>query len=191
MKSSPRFALFTSWLLNTIMWCVEIVASFFSGSTALLADSLDFFSDGVNYFSSLFALGKGKKTHDTLGKIKGYYMLVMGIVILIWSIFKLFYGWIPHGETMTVIGFFALAVNLLSTFLLIKFQNRSLDLQAVWLCTRNDALGNILIIIAWYATVYFNSAIPDIAVSLFMSVLIIQSGFSIIQKWADHHGHQH
>lgn len=166
------------------------MASFFSGSTALLADSLDFFSDGVNYFSSLFALKKGKKTHDTLGKIKGYYMLIMGLVILIWSIFKYFYGWLPHGETMSLIGFFALVVNLVSTFLLIKFQNRSLDLQAVWLCTRNDALGNILIIIAGYATVYFSSALPDIAVSLFMGVLIFKSGLSIIQT-GENHEHQH
>lgn len=190
MKSSPRFALLVSWLLNILMWCAEIVTSFFSGSTALLADSLDFFSDGVNYFSSLFALKKGKKTHDTLGKIKGYYMLIMGLVILIWSIFKYFYGWVPHGETMSLIGFFALVVNLVSTFLLIKFQNRSLDLQAVWLCTRNDALGNILIIIAGYATVYFSSALPDIAVSLFMGVLIFKSGLSIIQT-GENHEHQH
>jgi Co/Zn/Cd efflux system component len=166
------------------------VASFFSGSTALLADSLDFFSDGVNYFSSLFALKKGKKTHDKLGKIKGYYMFIMGIIILVWSVFKYFYGWIPHGGTMSVIGFFALTVNLLSSFLLVKFQNRSLDLQAVWLCTRNDALGNILIIIAGYATVYFSSALPDIAVSLFMGILILKSGLLIIQKGEDH-GHQH
>ncbi len=57
-------------------------------------------------------------------------------------------GWIPKGEVMTAIGFLALVVNLLSTWLLQKFQNNSLDLRAVWLCTRNDALGNILIIIA-------------------------------------------
>lgn len=91
---------------------------------------------------------------------------------------------------MTTIGFFALVVNLLSTWLLQKFQNNSLDLRAVWLCTRNDALGNILIIIAGYLTLYFSSPIPDMLVSLFMGVLILQSGFSIVHG-REEHGHTH
>lgn len=77
-------------------------------------------------------------------------MIVLGTGVLVWACWKYMNGWIPDGEVMTAIGFLALVVNLLSTWLLQKFQNNSLDLRAVWLCTRNDAIGNILIIIAGY-----------------------------------------
>ena len=186
MKSSPKIALIIAGSMNLLMGIVEIIASFFSSSSALLADSLDFFVDGVNYFSSLFILGKNTKIHEQVGKIKGYLMLLLGIGILIWASFKYINGWIPKGEVMTTIGFLALIVNLLSTWLLQKFQNNSLDLRAVWLCTRNDALGNILIIIAGYLTLYLASPIPDIVVSIFMGVLISQSGLSIVQGRGGH-----
>lgn len=190
MKSSPKFVLIVAGSMNFLMGIIEIVASFFSSSSALFADSLDFFVDGVNYFSSLFILKKGRKIHEQVGKIKGYLMSFLGIGILVWASFKYINGWIPKGEVMTAIGFLALVVNLLSTWLLQKFQNNSLDLRAVWLCTRNDALGNILIIIAGYLTLYFSSPIPDMLVSLFMGVLILQSGISIIQG-QEGHGHLH
>ncbi len=177
--------------MNLMMGFVEIIASFFSSSSSLFADSLDFFVDGMNYFSSLFILKKSKKTHEQVGKVKGYIMILFGFGILIWATSKYINGWVPRGEIMTTIGFLALAVNLISTWLLQKFQNNSLDLRAVWLCTRNDALGNILIIIAGYLTLYFVSAVPDILVSLFMGVLIFKSWFSIIQDGNQNHNHIH
>jgi Co/Zn/Cd efflux system component len=191
MKSSPKKALIIAGVMNLTMGFVELIASFLSSSSALLADSLDFFVDGVNYFSSLFILKKSKQTHETVGKIKGYLMLLLGIGVLVWAGFKYINGWIPRGEVMTAIGFLALIINLLSTWLLQKFQNNSLDLRAVWLCTRNDALGNILIILAGYATVYFWSVLPDIFVSIFMGILIVKSGFDIVKGREAKHNHTH
>ncbi len=181
----------TAGSLNLLMGIIEIIASFFSSSSALFADSLDFFVDGVNYFSSLFILKKSTKTHEKVGKIKWYLMMLLGIGILVWASFKYVNGWIPKGEVMTVIGFLALVVNLLSTWLLQKFQNNSLDLLAVWLCTRNDALGNILIIIAGHLTLYFASPIPDMIVSIFMGILILKSGISIVRAGYEWHHHFH
>lgn len=177
--------------MNLVMGLVEIIASFFSSSSALFADSLDFFVDGVNYFSSLFILRKSKKTHEQVGKVKGYLMILFGFGILLWASFKYVNGWVPRGEIMTTIGFLALIVNILSTWLLQRFQNTSLDLRAVWLCTRNDALWNILIIIAGYLTLYFSSSIPDILVSLFMGIVIVKSGLSIIRVGDKWHNHSH
>jgi Co/Zn/Cd efflux system component len=191
MKSSPKIALIVAGSLNFMMGFVEIVASFFSSSSALFADSLDFFVDGANYFSSFFILKKSKRTHQNVWKIKGYLMIVLGTGVLVWACWKYMNGWIPDGEVMTAIGFLALVVNLLSTWLLQKFQNNSLDLRAVWLCTRNDAIGNILIIIAGYWTLRFASPIPDILVSLFMGVLIFRSGVSIVRGGHDAHDHAH
>lgn len=168
--------------VNLLMGFVEIIASFYSLSSSLFADSLDFFVDGINYFSSLIILKKSKEIHERAGFLKGYIMILFGLGIFVWSVFKYLHGWVPRGEIMTNISLLALIVNLFSTWILQKFQNDSLDLRAVWLCTRNDALGNMLIMIAGYLTLYFSSPFPDIFVSLFMGIVIVRSGFDIIKS---------
>ena len=92
---------------------------------------------------------------------------------------------------MTVIGFLALIVNIVSTVLLSKYQDNSLDIRAVWLCTRNDAINNILIIIAGFLTILFSSIYPDIIVSIWMGGIAIWSGASILRDGNHHHGHNH
>ena len=95
-------------------------------------------------------------------------MIITGIVIFGWIGYKFSIGWIPSGYTMTVIGFVALFINILSTFILARYQNDSLDIRAVWLCTRNDAINNVLIIMAGFATIRYTSMYPDILVSIWM-----------------------
>lgn len=109
-------------------------------------------------------------------------MVVTGIIIFLWIIYKYSIGWIPHGETMTIIGFFALMVNIVSTIILAKYQDNSLDIRAVWLCTRNDAINNILIIIAGFLTTMFSSIYPDIVVSIWMGAIALWSGVTIIRE---------
>jgi Co/Zn/Cd efflux system component len=92
---------------------------------------------------------------------------------------------------MTIIGVFALIVNIVSTILLSKYQDNSLDIRAVWLCTRNDAINNILIIIAGFLTIIFPSIYPDIIVSIWMGGIALWSGVSIIRDGGSHHGHNH
>jgi Co/Zn/Cd efflux system component len=92
---------------------------------------------------------------------------------------------------MTVIGVFALVVNIVSTILLSKYQDNSLDIRAVWLCTRNDAINNILIIIAGFLTMIFSSIYPDIIVSIWMGGIALWSGLSIIRAGNCHHGCNH
>jgi len=93
---------------------------------------------------------------------------------------------------MSTVGILALLVNLLSTWLLQKFQNNSLDLRAVWLCTKNDAIGNVLIILAGYLTLSFHSIYPDIIVSMFIGYLVLRSGISIVRSGHDDcHNHCH
>mgnify|MGYP000998628135 FL=1 len=88
---------------------------------------------------------------------------------------------------MTIIGVFALLVNIVSTILLSKYQDNSLDIRAVWLCTRNDAINNILIIIAGFLTIIFSSIYPDIIVSIWMGGIALWSGVSIIRDGGSHH----
>lgn len=176
---------------NISMGIVEIISGILSGSSSLILDALDFLFDGANYFSSIYALDKTDAIKTLFWRIKGYIMIITGITIFWWITYKYSIWWIPHGETMTVIGFLALMVNIVSTVLLSKYQDNSLDIRAVWLCTRNDAINNILIIIAGFLTILFSSIYPDILVSIWMGWLAIWSGASILRDGNDHHGHSH
>lgn len=188
-QKSARLPLVISWVMNLCMGIVELWSWVVSGSSSLIADSLDFFIDGVNYFSSFVILKKSKKIHTRIGKIKGFLMLLFGIGILVFTGVKWMQTYVPRGEIMSTVGFLALFVNLFSTGILQKFQNENLDLRAVWLCTRNDVIWNILIIVAGYLTVYFESTIPDMFVSVFMGFLICKSGVSILQNKYQKHMH--
>ena len=172
------------------MGVIEVIMWIFSNSSSLILDSLDFLFDGTNYFSSIYVLDKSEKLKTLFGKIKWWIMILTGVAIFIWIVYKYINDWIPNGFTMSIIWFLALWVNIISTFLISKYQDESLDIQAVWLCTRNDAINNILIIIAGIITLFFVSPYPDIVVSIWMGSLAVLSWLKIV-RWWNHHGHSH
>lgn len=183
--NSLKKALLFAGVSNTGMGIIEIIMGILSGSSSLILDALDFLFDGTNYFSSIYALNKSEKIKTIFWKVKGYIMIITGIIIFIWLAYKYFNDFIPSGSTMTLLGFIALGVNIVSTLLLSKYQNESLDIKAVWLCTRNDAINNILVIIAGVLTTIFMSPYPDIIASIWMWWIAIWSGVSIL-KWGSH-----
>lgn len=183
--SNLKKALLFAGVSNTWMGVIEIIMGIFSGSSSLILDALDFLFDGSNYFSSIYALNKSEKIKTLFWKVKGYIMILTGIIIFIWLIYKYFNNNIPEGTTMSLLWFIALGVNIISTLLLSKYQDESLDIKAVWMCTRNDAINNILVIIAGVLTTIFMSPYPDIIASIWMWGIAIWSGVSIL-KWKNH-----
>lgn len=191
-KNKLRKALIFAWVSNTSMGIIEMLSWILSGSSSLVLDALDFIFDGVNYFSSIYALNKSEKLKTIFWKVKGWIMILTGIVIFAWIIYKYISGRVPNGITMSILWVLALWVNIISTVLISKYKDESLDIQAVWLCTRNDAINNILILVAWIITLYFNSIYPDIIISFWMWVIVILSWMRIV-KWGniDKHWHSH
>lgn len=178
-----KYALLFAGGSNFGMWIIEIITALLSGSSSLLADALDFLFDGSNYFSSVYALNKSENLKTLFWKIKWYIMVLTGIAIFIWIAYKWKIWWIPEGSTMTIIGLMALLVNIISASILRKYQDESLDIRAVWLCTRNDAINNILVIIAGFLTLRYGSIYPDIVASTWMASMSIWGGTSILQWW--------
>lgn len=183
--NSLKKALLFAGVSNTGMGIIEIIMGILSGSSSLILDALDFLFDGTNYFSSIYALDKSEKIKTIFWKTKGYIMIITGVVIFIWLIYKYFNNSVPEGSTMSLLWFIALGVNIISTLLLSKYQDESLDIKAVWMCTRNDAINNILVIISGVLTTIFMSPYPDIIVSIWMWWIAIWSGVSIL-KWGSH-----
>lgn len=168
--------------INLGMFVCEVVFGFLSGSLALLADAIDFFGDSVNYLISLFVLNKAVKVRAKASLLKGVSMLIFGIYIIFEALENSVEGAVPSWDVMSIIGITALFANISSAYILYKFREGDSNMRSVWLCTRNDAIGNIAVILAAIAIYFLHSAWPDLIVASLMSFLSITSALEIIKK---------
>jgi cation diffusion facilitator family transporter len=180
----PRYkrVLWIALVLNGLMFGVELVAGWRSDSLALLADSVDFFGDAVNYGLSIWVLAMSLAARAKAALVKAASMGLFGLWILGSAIERIFNGGLPDAHTMTVIGLLAFAVNLLVAYLLYAFRNGDSNMRSVWLCSRNDALGNIAVVIAALGVFGTGTAWPDLIVASFMAGLALTSAVQVLRQ---------
>ncbi len=168
--------------LNLSMFFVEIICGFYASSMALIVDSFDFLGDSINYFIAIYVLKKSARIQSYSALIKGFSMFIFGVFIL-FSIFFHAYAisTLPKSNLMITVSLLALFINLGVSFLLFKFRTGSSNQKSVWLCSRNDAINNILVIIAGIFVAIFASKWPDLAVAFVMALLAIFSSFTIFR----------
>ncbi|PWW02146.1 Co/Zn/Cd efflux system component [Hoeflea marina] len=183
------------WLviaINAGMFLVEITAGRIAGSQALLADSLDFFGDAMTYGLSLAVLGSAIAVRSRVAMFKGVSLLLMGAWVAGTTIWNLFHVGLPSAEVMGTIGFMALAANVASVLILMAYKDGDANVRSVWLCSRNDAIGNVAVMIAALGVWGSATGWPDLIVAGIMSGLFLTSSFQIIrQAWAEMHGKAH
>ncbi len=173
-------------LLNAGMFLVEILAGKLAGSQALQADALDFLGDAMTYGISLAVIGMSLRTRSMAALFKGASLAAMGIWVLGSTIYQMFVLGVPKAEIMGVVGFLALAANLISVLLLLRYKDGDANVRSVWLCSRNDAIGNIAVVMASVAVWFTASAWPDLAVAFVMSALFLRSAQNILtQAWTE------
>jgi Co/Zn/Cd efflux system component len=175
-----RKVLWAALIINALMFVIEAGASFQSGSVALLADAVDFFSDAANYGITLYVLTMGMLWRARAATFKGMTMLLIGLLVvgkIIWSIKT---GQTPEPLTMGIVGAMALVANLSVAFMLYAFRNGDANMQSVWLCSRNDAIGNVAVMLAALGVFGSGTGWPDIAVAALMAYLSITSGWKIM-----------
>lgn len=177
-----RKVLWSVLAINFVMFLVEIVGGMASGSTSLLSDSMDFFGDAANYGVSLFVLGSALSVRAKASLLKGYTMGVFGVAVLAMIPYRLWLGKLPDHEEMTVIGFIALLANVVSAVLLYRFREGDSNMRSVWLCSRNDAVGNILVVVAAGAVYLTQSNLPDLIVSGVMAYLAISAAAAVVKQ---------
>lgn len=168
--------------INGFMFAVEMTAGGISGSQALQADALDFAADTATYALSLAVIGLSLKTRSTAALIKGLSLLAMGLWVLASTIWHVFNGGLPRAEIMGPIGFLALTANLASVILLLRYREGDANVRSVWLCSRNDAIGNVAVMLAALGVFGSGSAWPDLAVAALMSGLFLYSAMRIISQ---------
>ncbi|MGH1429268.1 MAG: cation transporter [Arenicella sp.] len=168
--------------LNAIMFFVEMTAGQFAHSQSLQADALDFLGDSVTYTISLAVIGSSIQVRTNAALFKGISLFIMGLWVLSSTIYSAFYTSIPKAEMMGVIGFLALLVNLSTVLILMNYKEGDANVRSVWLCSRNDAIGNIAVMIAALSVWGSASRLPDLVVAMIMSGLFISASVQIIRQ---------
>ena len=183
-RVSPRYRkiLWIALLVNLAMFGVEIAAGFSSGSTSLMADAIDFFGDAANYAVSLAVLSMALAWRAKAALAKGISMLAFGVFVLSRAAWSYQQGGAPDTITMGAIGALALVANVVVAMLLYAYRDGDSNMRSVWLCTRNDALGNVAVMGAALGVFGTGSAWPDLAVAALMAGLAISGGWSVIRQ---------
>jgi Co/Zn/Cd efflux system component len=172
--------------INIAMFAVEMSAGALAGSQALKADALDFFADGITYALSFWAIGRPVGIRTGAAVLKGASLLAMGLWIALTTLYQFFVHGVPIPEVMGGIGFAALAANLLSVYLLMAYKDGDANIRSVWLCSRNDAIGNVAVMIAAGFVAFLDSGVPDLIVAGVMAVLFLSSSYQILaQSWRE------
>jgi cation diffusion facilitator family transporter len=168
--------------LNAIMFVVELWAGYVAGSTALMADSLDMLGDALAYGVSLYVLGKGVRLNAMAALFKGCLMALLGVLVLGQAVFRAFNPALPVVETMGAVGLLALTVNLVCLGLLWKSRGDDLNMHSVWLCSRNDILVNVGVLVAAGAVHLMHSRWPDILIGTLIAFVVLRSSIGVLRR---------
>lgn len=177
-----RKVLWIALIANAAMFFIEVGASWTAGSVSLLADSLDFGGDAANYALSLFVLGMAIQTRAKAALLKGVCMGLYGVGVLGFALYAAFQGNVPAYATMGAVAVLALAVNVGVAAIQYRYRNGDSNMRSVWLCSRNDAIGNIAVLCAAVLVGFTQAAWPDLLVAALMASLGLSASVSVIRQ---------
>ncbi len=183
-NASPAYrrVLWAALVINAAMVIIEIAAGVSAGSVSLLADALDFFSDAVNYGVSLLVLSMALQWRSRAAIFKAATMLGFGIFVLGKAAWGAYTGMPPVALTMGLVGLLALVANLTVAFLLYQYRDGDANMRSVWICTRNDAIGNVAVMLAALGVLGTHSAWPDLLVAAVMGSLALQGAWTVLRQ---------
>lgn len=169
-------------LINAGMFVAEFSAGLLSGSTALLADSLDMLADAIVYALGLFALGRARHWRARAALISGVFQLLLGLGVAAEATWKTVANGLPDVATMGLFGVIALLANTLCFVLLTRFRDGDINLRASWICSRNDMIGNLGVLLAAALVTWNGSPFPDIVIGLLIAGVVIHSAWRIVTE---------
>lgn len=187
----PRYkrALVVVIFINALMFIIEMPMGFVGASQALKADALDFLGDTFTYALSLYVIGKSGTMRAKAALFKGLSLSAMGLWVLGSTIYTVFYLNQPTAFIMGSVGAAALAANVASVLLLMRFKDGDANVRSVWLCSRNDAIGNIMVMVAASGVWATGTGWPDVIVAGIMATLFLSGSITIIRQAAHELAH--
>lgn len=177
-----RQALVIALAVNALMFAAELAASWHAGSLALLADAIDFFGDAANYALSLAVAGLALGVRAKAALVKAACMAAFGLFVLGRALWSLRHGAPPEPLTMGAVGVLALAANLGVAWLLYRYRAGDANMRSVWLCSRNDAIGNLAVVLAALGVFGTARAWPDLLVAALMALLALSAAFAVMRQ---------
>jgi len=179
-----RRALWAVLFINASMFVVELSAGLAASSVSLQADALDFLGDSANYMLSLMVLGLSMRWRSGAAMVKGLTMGLFGIWVVGSAAWSLYAGSMPGAFVMGSVGALALAANLASALLLYAFRAGDSNMRSVWLCSRNDAIGNMAVMLAAGGVFATGSAWPDLLVASVLASLALSASALVLRQAA-------
>jgi len=177
-----RRALWLVAILNLAMGVAESGFGFLAGSQALKADALDFVGDGLITSLGLVALNWGGRQRAHTALAQGVFLALMGLGVLAATLYRTFAAHVPEADIMGILGIIALVINIACAAILLRFRNGDANVRAVWLFSRNDAIGNVAVILASIAVGITATPWPDLLVAAAIAGLFIHSASGIVRE---------
>lgn len=168
--------------INAAMFAVEVIAGVASGSASLQADSLDFLGDAGNYSISLFVVGMALRHRAMAASLKGATMAAFGVWVLCVVGWHAWHGTLPQAFTMGAVGITALIANAASFGLLWAYRSGDANMRSAWICTRNDVLGNLAVLLAALGVFGTQAGWPDLIVAVIMAALALQGAVIVLTQ---------
>jgi Co/Zn/Cd efflux system component len=183
-SASPAYRriLWAALAVNLAMFAIEVGAGLAARSTSLLADSLDFLGDGANYGVSLFVLSMALQWRARASLLKAATMGLFGLWVAGTTVQHALAGTVPAAPVMGVVGTLALAANLAVAALLYRWREGDSNMRSVWICTRNDAIGNLAVLAAAVGVFSLGTGWPDYIVAAIMSGLALTGAFQVTRQ---------
>lgn len=177
-----RRVLWAVLTINAAMFAIEVIAGLAAGSASLQADALDFLGDAANYAISLFVVGMALRYRAMAAFLKGATMAMFGVWVLAITGWHAWHGTLPHAFTMGAVGFAALLANAASFGLLWAYRSGDANMRSAWICTRNDVIGNLAVLLAALGVLGTGTGWPDVIVAVIMALLALQGAVLVIRQ---------
>jgi cation diffusion facilitator family transporter len=182
LRGQHRNVLVAVLVINAVLFFIEAAAGLLANSTALLADSLDMLGDSLVYGFSLYVLWRSAAWKAKAALLKGAIMAVFGAGVLLEAVYKMISGIVPSAETMGIIGVLVLLSNGICFLLLFRHRSDDINMRSTWLCSRNDIIANVSVLVAAIGVKMSNSGWPDIVVGAAIAALFLRTAFSVLRE---------
>jgi Co/Zn/Cd efflux system component len=176
-----RRVLWIALVVNAAMFAAEVAAGIAAGSASLQADALDFFADAANYAISLAVAGMALAWRARAALLKGSTLIALGLWVAGTTAVHAYLGTVPHADVMSVVGLLALLSNGAVAAMLYRYREGDSNMRSVWICSRNDAIGNVAVLSAAAGVFGTGTGWPDIMVAAIMAALALWGGCQIVR----------
>lgn len=177
-----RKALWAALIINISMFVIEFSSGWLTGSVGLQADAVDFFGDAANYALSLAVLGMALRWRTHVATLKGITMGLFGFWVAGSIVYHWYTGTVPPYAVMGGVAIIALIANIVSALILFKFRNTDANMASVWICSRNDAISNVAIVVAAFGVWGSGSGIPDLIVAALIGGLALYGSYEVLRR---------